>query len=224
MRAPDLIRRFSDNTSSDSVATRLRRQRFQILEDMIQSLDGAVSILDIGGRPGYWASMLAGADVADRVEITLLNVDASPESDSDYTMLVGDARAIPEFSDNQFDIVFSNSTIEHVGGWADQVKMADEVRRIGQRYCVQTPNRHFPIEPHYVFPLFHFLPITARASLVQHFALGWMPKHPEREKAVEAVSSIQLLARDEFARLFPGATIAEEPFYGLVKSFVAYTP
>jgi hypothetical protein len=165
-----------------------------------------------------------GAELGERIDVTLLNLDPPREADADYPRLVGDARAMPELSDGQFDIVFSNSTIEHVGGWDDQLKMATEVKRVGRRYYVQTPNRYFPIEPHFVFPLFQFLPVAARASLVQRFSLGWMPKQPEREQALSSVRGIRLLTRSQLARLFPEATIAEEKVAGLVKSYVAYTP
>jgi hypothetical protein len=209
------------------MASRLRRQRFQVLRDMIGDGDEKVSILDIGGRARYWRTMLEGedgAELGERIDVTLLNLDPPREADADYPRLVGDARAMPELSDGQFDIVFSNSTIEHVGGWDDQLKMATEVKRVGRRYYVQTPNRYFPIEPHFVFPLFQFLPVAARASLVQRFSLGWMPKQPEREEALSSVRGIRLLTRSQLARLFPEATIAEEKVAGLVKSYVAYTP
>ena len=85
--------------------------------------------------------------------------------------------------------------------------MANELRRIGKRYYVQTPHKYFPVEPHYVVPMFQFLPIGARASLVQRFALGWMPKHPDRDKAIEAVSSVRLLAKTQMERLFPDGEI-----------------
>lgn len=46
------------------------------------------------------------------------------------------------FPDNIFDVVFSNSVVEHlpvVLRWP----YAREIRRVSSRYFVQTPNRHF---------------------------------------------------------------------------------
>jgi hypothetical protein len=216
-------KRFADNTNDQSVATRLRRKRFQILLTMLRDSLGPTSILDIGGTYNYWDLMTAGLSLDPQLHITLLNTESPPVPRPNFTALVGDGRALPQFADNQFDIVFSNSTIEHVGTFVDQRRMADEVRRLGRRYYIQTPNRYFPIEPHFVFPFFQFLPIALRVWLIQHFNLGWHSRIYDRQAALREVTSIRLLTGGEFAQLFPEATIFEEKFYGLVKSFVAYS-
>jgi hypothetical protein len=220
-----IYQRFSDNSSEQSAATRLRRRRFQLLLEMVEDVPGVVNILDVGGRPRYWEMMMEGNSLSQRFNITLLNYAAShlATEHPNFTILVGDGRKMPQFADKQFDIVFSNSTIEHVGGFQDQAQMAKEVRRIGRQYYVQTPNRYFPIEPHFVFPFFQFLPIALRAWTVQRFDLNGYARASTWEDAVQKVSSIRLLTRTEMVQLFPEATIFEEKYYGLTKSFVAYT-
>ena len=190
---------------------------------MIGTTPGRLTVLDIGGQPQYWEMMTASTSLPQDLQVTLLNVEAHAVSQPNFTSLVGDGRAMPQFADQQFDVVFSNSTIEHVGDFHDQQRMATEVRRIGRQYYVQTPNRYFPIEPHFVFPFFQFLPIALRVWLVQHFDLGWYRKLPKRQDAEREVTSIRLLKRKEVMELFPEATIFEEKYCGLVKSFVAYT-
>jgi hypothetical protein len=138
-----------------------------------------------------------------------------------FSSVTGDARAMPEFADAEFDVVFSNSVIEHVGGLEDQRRMAEEIQRVGRRFFVQTPNRRFPIEPHTVFPLFQFLPLAVRVSLVRRFQLGWIPRTPDARAARGRVCSIRLLTRAEVGQLFPGATIHRERVCGLTKSFIA---
>jgi 2-polyprenyl-3-methyl-5-hydroxy-6-metoxy-1,4-benzoquinol methylase len=73
---------------------------------------------------------------------------------------------MPQFQNDEFDIVFSNSVIEHVGSYEEQNLMASEVRRVGKRYFIQTPNLFFPIEPHFLFPFFQFLPLDYRVTLI----------------------------------------------------------
>ena len=217
-------KRFADNTSAESVATRLRRQRFEILLEMIQGFPQPVAILDIGGTQQYWDMMIANVSFSQQIVVTLLNSEPVISTRPNFIALVGDGRAMPQFGDYQFDIVFSNSTIEHVGNIEDQRAMANEIMRVGQKYYIQTPNRYFPIEPHFVFPFFQFLPISLRIWLVQHFDLGWFPKIPNRSEAMKEVSSIRLLNGSEVETLFPNATIFREKFWHITKSFVAYTP
>ncbi len=213
--------RFANNTNSQSVATQLRRQRFQILLDTIGNVDGDVAILDVGGRMAYWEMMLAGTSLVNHIHVTLLDVVAQETTHQNFLAVIGDGRAMPQYRDGQFDVVFSNSVIEHAGSFADQWRMAAEIQRVGRGYYVQTPNRHFPVEPHFVFPFFQYLPLGVRVWLVRHFSLGWYPRLPEPEAALREVASIRLLTRRELAQLFPEARIVEERYAGLVKSFVA---
>jgi 2-polyprenyl-3-methyl-5-hydroxy-6-metoxy-1,4-benzoquinol methylase len=127
-----------------------------------------------------------------------------------------------QFAAQEFDVVFSNSVIEHVGSYEDQRRMAKEIKRVGKRYFVQTPNLYFPIEPHFVFPFFQFLPQSVKVWLISHFALGWYGKVTDIEKANELASEIRLLSKKEFLNLFANAKIVEEKFLGLTKSFIAY--
>ena len=212
----------ADNTNPGSLASRLRRRRFALLLRLTADCPEPVRVLDVGGRPKYWEMMAGGLELGRRFEVTLLNPEPYPVGGLVAAALVGDGRAMPQFADGQFDLVFSNSTIEHVGGLDDQQRMAAEVQRVGRRYYVQTPNRYFPIEPHFVFPFFQFLPLAGRAWLLQRFRLGWYGPIPDRQAAWSEVSGVRLLSRRELARLFPGGQIYTERFLGLAKSFVAY--
>ncbi len=214
-----VIRRLADNSNAQSLATRMRRQRFQLFLSLLKSLEGHVEVLDIGGTQQFWDLMLG--DEAPDIRVTLLNIEHQRVSSKRFISAAGDARSIPQFADNSFDVVFSNSVIEHVGNYSDQRRMADEVRRVSRRYFVQTPNRRFPLEPHFLFPFFQYLPLGTRAWLVNRFDIGWYRRIPDRSAALAEVESIQLLTRREFAALFPEARIHEEKFGGLTKSFVA---
>ena len=152
----------------------------------------------------------------------LLNRQEPHVTSPHFTGVQGDARDLSRFRDREFDVVFSNSVIEHVGDYADQRRMADEIRRIGKRYFLQTPNRHFPIEPHFLFPFFQFLPLCTQVWLVSHLSLGWHRKVIDRQEAVQMVASIRLLTRREMQELFPEATLVEEKFGGLTKSFIVH--
>lgn len=215
-----VIKGLADNSSGTSLATRMRRARFALFLSLLQKLEGHVEILDIGGTQEFW-TLMTGGDPGD-VRVTLLNIEHQPVTSPKFVSAVGDARAMPEFPDKSFDVVFSNSVIEHVGDYREQQRMASEVMRVGRRYFVQTPNKRFPLEPHFLFPFFQYLPLEARAQLVHRFDVGWYKRIPSIDKAREEVRSIQLLTRRRFSGLFPDAEIHEEKLLGLTKSFVAF--
>ena len=72
-----------------------------------------------------------------------------------FKSIKGDATNLSNFKDNQFDIVFSNSLIEHLYTYENMKLMANETMRVGKKFFVQTPNKYFPIEPHYFFHFFN---------------------------------------------------------------------
>jgi SAM-dependent methyltransferase len=155
------------------------------------------------------------------LEVTLLNLTPGWTRPG-FRSVVGDACDMRQFPDQEFDVVFSNSVIEHVGDPAAQRQAADEIKRVGKRYFVQTPNRNFPLEPHFFFPGFQFLPLSTRIWLLQHFDLGWYKKIPDYIAARHEVETIRLLSRREMTRLFPEGTLYNERFAGLTVSFVIY--
>lgn len=214
-----MFERIADNRNEQSFAVKLRKRRFGFFRSLLARLERPLHVLDIGGTENYWKTM--GLTPEDQVFVTLLNVSTETVSLPYLSCQVGDARKI-EAADQSFDVVFSNSVIEHVGDYQEQAKMADEVRRVGQRYFVQTPNKYFPLEPHFLFPFFQFMPLRTRCWLVQHFSLGWFPKTPDPILARELVDSIRLLTKVEFLMLFQDGSIYEEKVFGMAKSFVAY--
>ena len=102
----------------------------------------------------------------------------------------GDACALP-FRDGEFDIVFSNAVIEHVGDRERQRLFVSEAIRVGRRVFVTTPNRRFPVEVHTRLPLVHWLPDAIA--------------HPVYRAAGKDIGTeVELLTRRSFAALFPG--------------------
>ncbi|MBA3542727.1 MAG: class I SAM-dependent methyltransferase [Deltaproteobacteria bacterium] len=214
-----LLFKLADNRNPRSLAGWLRRRRSALLRDLLASVPRPARVLDVGGTQAYWE--VAEAAGLEGVTVVLLNRAPPVVTRPGFESRGGDARAMPELADQSFDVVFSNSVIEHVGDRDDQRAMASEVRRVGKRYFIQTPNRHFPIEPHFLVPGFQFLPLEVRVQLVMRFSLGWYARTPDRAAAHALATSIELLTGPELAALFPGATIHRERFAGLTKSLIA---
>ena len=60
------------------------------------------------------------------------------------------------YRDKEFDIVFSNAVIEHVGGFEKQLFFLKEIDRVGYQFFFTTPAREFPIEMHTNYPFIHW--------------------------------------------------------------------
>jgi len=204
----------------DRTSLACRRRRFQIFLSLIEDLPRPIRILDVGGTEQFWRSMEFPGD-RDGVWLTLLNLEREPVDDPRFISLAGNACDLSAYSDQSYDIVFSNSVIEHVGGADDQRAMADEIRRVGRRYFVQTPNFFFPVEPHFMIPGFQFLPRSMRCFLLTRFSLGAYGKVEDKSHAKNLVDEIQLLTGRRFKNLFPDAKIHRERWMGMTKSLIA---
>jgi SAM-dependent methyltransferase len=214
-----MLKKITDNKDPSSLTSRLRRKRFSLFLSLLAKLQKPLCILDVGGTQRFWEVMNFPA--VNDIHFTLLNLTQQPVTRPNFSSLVGDARKLL-FPDRSFDIVFSNSVIEHLSGHEDKIKMAQEIRRVGKRYFVQTPNRYFPLEPHFIFPFFQFLPVEVRIWLLRHFNLGRFHRVANYQKAKSIIENISLLGRKEILELFPDATLFEEKIFGITKSFVLY--
>ncbi len=89
------------------------------------------------------------------------------------TAVSADGTKLP-FTDNQFDIAYSNAVIEHVGERDQQLAFVTELYRVGKRGYLTMPNRHFPIEIHTRIPLLHILlPKAGFDWVATRLGKGW---------------------------------------------------
>lgn len=224
----DRSKRLGVTSATSGVSTvssnSFRRKRFGIFLAMLERIAAAkpgqsIRVVDIGGVKGYWEGL---ADLWSHLplDITIVNIGAEPSQDGRYRIEGGDACALP-YADNSFDIVHSNSVIEHVGGWSHMAAMAREVARIAPHYYVQTPNFWFPLEPHYRTLFFHWWPETVRARMLMRKTRGFRERKPTMHAAMEDVQSVVLLSAPQLQALFPDARIERETIVGLTKSIIA---
>lgn len=213
-----MLKEIADNANPLSVANKLRQRRFAFFHLLLEQLEKPITVLDVGGTVEYW--QLRNSTLLTDLRITVLNLHQQQSSHPNISTTAGDALKLA-YPDEHFDVVFSNSVIEHVGDYSAQRQMANEIRRVGKRYFIQTPNKYFPIEPHFLFPYFQLLPISLQTRLLMNFNLGWYKKNPDYQSAKETAQSVKLLSEKELLKLFPGATIYKERIFGLVKSYTA---
>jgi hypothetical protein len=169
-------------------------------------------VVDIGGTPLIWSYLMCRPR-----EIDIVNIYPALEVPPGFRYIQADARSLQP---NTYDVVFSNSVIEHVGGFKEQQEFAQACRNAGRKLWVQTPAKCFPIEPHYLGLFVHWLPMSWRPWFAQWFTLrGWMSK-PEEIWAM--VKEIRLLSRREMRQLFPDCKIVTERFLWVYpKAYIA---
>jgi hypothetical protein len=208
----------------ESFVNRCRRRRAALIWACLESCappEGRLRILDVGGGIAFWR--VIGLPDAARYAVTLLNLDCAPlEGDvAGVSSVEGNACDLP-YERGEFDVVMSNSVIEHVGENADRSRMAAEIMRLSDRYIVQTPAFWFPIEPHVLLPCFQFLPVFVAGVLVKLLGIPGIPRGDGSLAAcVTGVRQNRMLTRSQFKSLFPDATICSEPMLGLTKSYIA---
>ncbi len=166
-------------------------------------VDSATKILDLGGQPFIW-TLLERKPI-----LTILNLDEADTRVDWAEHLVADGcnTGLP---DKSFDVVFSNSVIEHVGNFDRQKQFAAECIRCGYGYYVQTPNRWFPVDPHTLMPFIHWLPkkyFLRMMYLTPRFLLS-----SPNESEMEDFKNLRMLTKREMKKLFPEAQIISIDF------------
>jgi hypothetical protein len=201
-----------------SIVGDIRRRRWTRLVSRFTEL-GEMTVLDLGGTPRAWAAVPVRP-----ARLVILNTEPSGNDSSVAAEVVtGDACDPPApLGRDRFDLVYSNSVIEHVGGHERRKRFAETARTFAPHHWVQTPYRYFPVEPHFLFPGYQFLPLAARAALGRHWGPARRSMHtmPVAE-AIDFVQSIELLSVTDMLAYFPGCEVARERLGGMVKSLIA---
>jgi len=128
--------------------------RFDFFLKLLTDLERPIKVLDVGGTIIHWQK-IDFSSLGD-IEVRLLNILPQQEVEAPFFSVVGDGRDLSRYADQEFDLVYSNSVINMVDNFADQKQMAQEIRRVGKRYFVQTPNHRFWLDWRTMVPFFHF--------------------------------------------------------------------
>jgi len=209
-----------DATSKKGISWYFRKRRMRRFLEYLHRLDKEkIYILDVGGTTFFWEQL--GLANSDKIEIALLNLAPQTTTFSNMKFVTGDVADLNTYPQGPFDIIFSNSVIEHLFTYENQQKMASNILNAGTKVFIQTPNFYFPIEPHFMFPCFHFFSKQFRIFLLRNFSLGSYTKMTDNQSAEIAVDEIKLLRPRQMAELFPTLKIGYEKLFFMNKSIIA---
>jgi ubiquinone/menaquinone biosynthesis C-methylase UbiE len=210
---------FGTSSKTNSLGNQFRQKRMIFFKNQLDRIPKPIKILDIGGYEEFWIN--AGLTDRSDIHITILNLESSKTKHKNLISVKGNATNLSAYSDNSFDIAFSNSVIEHLYNSDQQLKMAYEIMRVGKYHYVQTPNKYFIIEPHYLLPYFQFIPKSIRFYILTKTKFSRFKKWSSNE-AQQYLDEILLLSEKDMKELFPSSKLTKEKFMGMTKSFVVH--
>jgi predicted SAM-dependent methyltransferase len=213
---------FASSDHPNSIGAKFRSKRLRKFEKLFFrnfNPEKPIRILDVGGTAYFWKD--SQVPNIPGVRITLLNLHLEKSTHPHIVSQVGNATAMDEFEDQSFDLVFSNSVIEHLYTYANQVRMAEEIRRVGKKFFIQTPNKYFPVEAHYALPFAQYFPKSVLLFLLTKTRMSRM-KRWEQTAAKQYLEEIRLINEKEMKALFPGAKLLKEKALGMTKSLTAH--
>ncbi len=214
------------------ISNSAREQRGKLFLETMQP-QKTDRILDLGGGNGSHIAKILGNVKVESVTIADISKENLKTAREEYgykTILLDESDNLP-FRDQEFDIVFCNSVIEHVTlpkkqiwttkstsefetkSFAHQQQFAEEIKRIAKSYFVQTPSKYFIIESHTTLPVFIvFFPRSLQISTIKFFNKFWLK---------QTTPDWNLLTYQDMQTLFGKAEIHRERRLGHTKSFIA---
>ncbi|MBD2750530.1 class I SAM-dependent methyltransferase [Microvirga sp. BT688] len=171
-------------------------------------------VIDLGGSASIWEHVKVPL-VITIVNLPGAEISKTPVGPHQFTFLEGDATALEDLEDNSFDVAFSNSCIEHVGGLEKQSAFATEVRRLAPKYYVQTPSIIFPLEVHTGLPFWWFYPPALKRVIIQR----WRKTIPAWCEMIEGTT---VLTQRQIKKHFPDGDIVTERILGVPKSYATF--
>lgn len=188
-----------------------RGKRMALFERIMQPKSG-MKVLDLGGQPMIWDV------IKTELNITCINLPGvavqKHPTHHKITFIEGDACHMPQIRPGDFDLIFSNSVIEHVGDASKRLQFANEVQRLSAKYWIQTPYKYYPIEAHNGMPFWWLYPQSVRDNFIKK----WRVELPAWTEMVETTDIVEA---NEFRELFPKAKFLRE-WIIFPKSLIAY--
>lgn len=211
------------------VRSHTRSRRARAFFDRIQRLPGKqLSIVDLGGTAAFWPDWRVNE--GHQLRITLVNDHHIDKSNIGYdnsipfiSEIVRDATELQLGDLSQFDLIFSNSMLEHIPDPAKRKKLCAMIEESKKPYFIQVPNKYALIDPHFPHPMVPFFaryPRELQAWLLSRHALGSGGRSTSYVDALNRLKSYNPLGPSDLQALFPSGTLLIEKTFGLPLSLI----
>jgi len=206
-----------------------REQRLKRFNKFMNGVTGPIRLIDLGGTVKFWENW--GLSERPSFEVTLVNNHDKDKCHADDPIrlpnirrLRADVLTLSAADFAEYDVIFSNSLIEHLPGRELQLKLARAIVDSGQPYFLQTPNKRSPLDPHFprpYVPFFAAYPRSLQARLLSWSALGSSSASPSYDAALTRLENYYPLTTRDVRQLFPQAKILLERPFGVPMSIIA---
>lgn len=206
-----------------------REQRRKLFDEFMKGVTGRTRLIDLGGTVKFWENW--GLAKQPLVDVTLVNnhdLDKNHANDPitlpNIRRLNADVLTLSAADFAQYDVIFSNSLIEHLPGRELQRQLAQAIIDSGRPYFLQTPNKRSPLDPHFprpYVPFFAAYPRPVQARLLSWSALGSSCAAPSYDAALARLQNYFPLTARDVRQLFPQARIVMERPLGVPMSIIA---
>ncbi|MBN8490191.1 MAG: hypothetical protein J0M00_02000 [Burkholderiales bacterium] len=205
------------------------KRRSALFMSFIGDFTRPVKIVDLGGTVAMWERW--GLDQDRGLHVTLVNNYVADTNGkfvaprvNNFLRLDADVAELGESFYRQFDLVFSNSMLEHLPTRLLQKRVASAIVGSGMPYFIQVPNKRSLIDPHFAHPLAPFFaswPRSLQKSMLLVSGLNGGKRHRSFESAGRRLEAYCPLSIDDTRQLFGDAVISLEWSYGIPMSIVA---
>ena len=142
------------------------------------------------------------------------NLEILSKEFKDTKFIIGDGKKM-DFEENEFEIVFSSATIEHVGSFQEQLKFISECKRVASKFVIiTTPNRYYPIDFHTKLPFLHMFPKKIHRAALKFFGDNFF----SQEKNLNLLSKREIIKLCEKLNL--KFQILNHRFLGLTSNYI----
>jgi len=206
-----------------------REQRLKLFNKFVKGVGGRIRLIDLGGTVKFWEDW--GLAKQPLLDVTLVNnhdKDKCHANDPitlpNIRRLRADVLTLSAADFAEYDLIFSNSLIEHLPGREAQRQLARAIIESGRPYFLQTPNKRSPIDPHFprpYVPFFATYPRSLQARLLTWSALGSGSASPSYDAALARLKYYSPLTTRDVRQLFPQARVVMERPMGVPMSIIA---